>query len=353
MDSILNVIENLNGKNTIDLIIAIILIAVLDILSPVFAYIILKLFNFKKSKKEIKNNTFFMPIKVFFKISGIYWAILFLKPDFNFSDEFIELVTKIYKIVVTITIANSLANSITRKSGFIRLIKEKSDKEINDNATKILVRVIKVLIYIVAIFIVFAEIGYDLSGLVTGLGLGSVVVTLAAQDTIKNLLGGIMIFMDRPFMVGEYIKFGTYQGTVEDMTLRSTRIRTSDNSIVQIPNSLISSDSVTNLSKIQRRYYNLRLHLPLDTKLEKIDRLKEKIYNLLLQNKNVAQDTINIHFTEIETNGITITVATYLDVSDYMQFLDIKEDINKNILKILEEENIQLEYDTKIVQVKS
>lgn len=353
MDSILNVIENLNGKNTMDLIIAIIFVAVLDILSPVFSYIILKLFNFKKSSKEIRNNTFYMPLRVFFKVSGIYWAILFLKPDFNFSDDFIEIVTKIYKIVVTITIANSLANSITRKSRFIKLIKEKSDKDINDSATKVLVRVIRVLIYIVAIFIVFAEIGYDLSGLVTGLGLGSVVVTLAAQDTIKNLLGGIIIFMDKPFKVGEYINFSGYQGTVEDMTLRSTRIRTADNSIVQIPNSLITSDSVTNLSKIQRRYYNLRLHLSLDTRLEKINILKERIYNLVTQNKNIAQDTINIHFTEIETNGITIAVILYFNVSDYMEFLDLKEDLNKNIMKILEEENIKLECDTKIVQVKN
>ncbi len=353
MDSILNVIENLNGKNTIDLIIAIVFIAILDILSPLFSYIILKLFNFKKNSKEIKNNTFYMPLKGFFKISGIYWAILFLKPDFNFSDEFIDIVTKIYKIVVTITIANSLANSITKKSKFIKLIKEKSDKDINDYTIRILVRVIKVLIYIVAIFIVFAEIGYDLSGLVTGLGLGSVVLTLAAQDTIKNLLGGIMIFMDRPFSVGEYVKFATYQGTVEDMTLRSTRIRTADNSVVQIPNSLISSDSVTNLSKIQRRYYNLRLHLALDTKLEKIDILKEKIYQVIMQKESIAEDTINIHFTEIETNGITITVVCYFNISDYMEFLDLKEDINKKILKILEEENIKLEYDTKIVQVKN
>lgn len=353
MDSILNVIENLNGKNTMDLIIAIVFIAILDILSPVFSYIILKLFNFKKRAKEIKNNTFYMPLKVFFKISGIYWAILFLRSDFNFSDDFMELVTKIYKIIVTITIANSLANSITKKSAFIKLIKEKSDKEINDYTVKILVRVIKILIYIVAIFIIFSEIGYDLSGLVTGLGLGSVVVTLAAQDTIKNLLGGIMIFMDKPFSVGEYIKFGTYQGTVEDMTLRSTRVRTLDNSIVQIPNSLISADSVTNFSKIQRRYFNLRLHLALDTRLEKIDTLKEKVYNLLTQNELIAQDTINIHFTEIETNGITITVAAYLETSDYMHFLDLKEELNKNILKILEEENMKLEYDTKIVQVKN
>lgn len=188
MDSVLNLIENLNGKNTIDLIIAIVFIAVFDILSPIFSFIILKLFNFKKTSKEIKNNTFYVPLRVFFRISGIYWAILFLRQDFNISNNIMNIITKIYRIVVIITIANSLANSITRKSKLIKIIKEKSDKDINDSATRILVRVIKILIYIIAVFIIFAELDYDLSGLVTGLGLGSVVLTLAAQDTIKNLL---------------------------------------------------------------------------------------------------------------------------------------------------------------------
>lgn len=347
MESILNLIKSLNGQNTIDLIIAVAIVAVLDIFSPLFSYIILKILNFKKNSNEIRDNIFYMPLKVFFRVSGIYWAILFLKPTFAFSENFIIGVTKLYKIAVTITFANSLANSITRKSKLIKLIKEKSDKDINDSTTTILVRIIKVLIYMVAVFIVFAEIDYDLSGLVTGLGLGSVVLTLAAQDTIKNLLGGIIIFMDKPFLVGETIKFSDYQGTVEDMTLRSTRIRTVDNSVIQIPNSLIASASVENLSKVQKRRYILNLELVLDTKLEKIDILKSRIYQILMKNEEVFKDSINIHFTEIGTNGFNIMVVCYFNVSDYMEFLDLKEELNKNIMRIINEEKIGLAYMPK------
>ena len=86
MNSILNIIESLNKERAIDLIIAIVIIAVLDILSPLFSYIIIKVFNLKKNTEQIKNGAFYTPLKVFFRITGIYIAILFLKPTFNFTD---------------------------------------------------------------------------------------------------------------------------------------------------------------------------------------------------------------------------------------------------------------------------
>ncbi len=352
MSSIIEIIKNLNAETTIDLIIAIIILAVLDIFSPLFSYIILKLFNFKKSRKQIKNNTFYMPLNSFFRVTGVYIAILFIRPTFDISDEIMIIVKKIYRVIVTITIANSLANSITKKSKFVKLIKDKSDKEFNDGTTKMLVRIIRVLIYIVATFIVFAEIGYDLSGLITGLGLGTVVLTLAAQDTVKSLLGGFVIFADKPFKVGDYIKFQTYQGTVEDMTLRSTRIRTLEDSIVQIPNSVIVSSAVENISKNRKRRYLLELDITEDTTMEKLENLKQKIYENLIENEEVINDTINICFTDIAESSFRISVILYFNVTDYTQYLKCKDVVNKDIIKILNSEKINLAYDTKTIELK-
>lgn len=352
MNSILEIIKSLDGRKTIDLIIAVTIIAVVDIFSPIFSYIILKMFNIKKSKKDIKENTFYTPIISFFRITSIYIALMYLKKTFDLSENIINISTKIYKVVVTITIANSLANSITRKSRFIKIIKEKSDKEINDGATKILVRIIKILIYAIAVFVIFAEIGYDLSGLVTGLGLGSIVLTLATQDTIKNLLGGIIIYIDKPFMVGDDIKFANYKGNVEDMTLRSTKIRTPDNTVIQIPNALIASQAVENLSKIKKRRYNLELKLSLENKLEKIDVLKEKIYEVLVNNENVITDSINLYFTEICQNGYKIMITCYFNITEYLTFLQLKEQVNRYIIDIIKNENIVLQNDIKTIELK-
>lgn len=352
MNTILEIIKNLNAETTMDLIIAIVILAILDIFSPLFSYIILKLFNFDKSKKQIKNNPLYMPLKAFFKVTGIYLAILFVKPTFELTDDFMNLVTKIYKVIVTITIANSLANSMTKKSRFIRKIRDKSDKEINDASTRIMIRLIKAVIYIVATFIVFYEIGYDLSGLITGLGLGTVVLTLAAQDTVKSLLGGFIIFADKPFKVGDFIKVQDYQGTIEDMTLRSTRIRQLDDSIVQIPNSVIAASSIENISKMRRRRYVLDLDIVEDTKIEKIEILKQKIFEYLMKNEYVIKDTINIYFTEIAESSFKISAIFYFDVTDYMDYLKAKDSVNKDIVTILHNEKVSLAYDTKTIEIK-
>ena len=352
MEMIINAIKNLNEQSAIDLVIAIILLVVLDIFSPLFSYIIIKMFNFKKTKKQIKENTFYLPLKTFFKITGVYGAILFLRPTFNFSSEFMDMVTKIYKIIVIISMAIGIANSITKKSIFIKKVNQRSSKNLDENSIKILIRGIKTIIYIVAVFLIFAELGYDLSGLITGLGLGSIVVSLAAQDTIKNLLGGILIFIDKPFQVGDYIIFGTYEGTVEDMTFRSTRIRTLDNSIVQIPNSLVSSESLENISSISRRRYKLDLQLVLDTKMEEINILKNKIFEALMKNENVFKDTIHIYFNEIDTNGYNLLILCYLNVSEYYEFLELKEEINEDIMTVINKERVQLAYDTKTIEIK-
>lgn len=352
MEKTIEIIKNLNAETLMDLVIAIIILAVLDIFSPLFSYVILKLFNFDKSKKQIKNNPFYMPLKAFFRVTGIYVAILFVRPTFELSDNFMLMANKIYKVIVTITIANSLANSMTKKSRFIKAIRDKSEKEINDASTKMMIRLIRVGIYIVATFLVFYEIGYDLSGLITGLGLGTVVLTLAAQDTVKSLLGGFIIFADKPFKVGDYIKVQNYQGTVEDMTLRSTRIRQLDDSILQIPNSVIASASIENFSKMRRRRYVLNLDIVEDTKPEKIVELKQRIYEDLMKNENIIKDTISIYFTEIAESSFRISIYFYFDVTDYNEFLELKDGVNRNIVTILNKEKVSLAYDTKTIEIK-
>lgn len=346
-------LNNLTEEKIFILIKAVIIIAVLDILSPLFSYIIVKIFNWKKTVKEIKENAFYMPLRAFFKVLGIYLAILYIKPVFYISQNAMNIITKIFRILVIINTAIGLGNSVTKKSKLINRIKDKSEKEIDDATTKVIVRVIKALIYIIAGFMIIADLGYDLSGIITGLGLGSVVVTLAAQDTIKNLLGGIMIYADHPFKVGEYIRFGTYEGTVEDITFRSTKLRTIENTIAQIPNAEITSTTVTNFSKMKKRRYSLNLGIVLDTDLNKIADLKTQILELLNNNSNVIEESSHVFFGEIGANEFKINIFCYVDIVNYFDYLEIKEQLNLDIMNLINTNKIQLAYDTKTIEIKN
>ena len=155
-------------------------------------------------------------------------------------------------------------------------MREKSKKNIEDSTLNFILKIVRVIIYIIAIIIVLAILGINLNGLIAGLGLGGVIVTLAAQDTAKNLFGGFIIFIDKPFIVGDWIQMDTYEGTVEDITFRSTRIRTFENSVLNVPNSKISDSSIINWSKMESRRYRFTLTLAIDTPLERLQKHKKE-----------------------------------------------------------------------------
>lgn len=218
---------------------------------------------------------------------------------------------------------------------------------------KFILKAIRVVVYIIAGFLIITELGYNLNGLVAGLGIGSVVITLAAQDTAKNLFGGLVIFLDKPFTVGDWIQVDKFEGTVEDITFRSTRVRTFDNSVVNIPNSVIANDSIINWSRMERRRNKVNLCLDLDTPIEKVKKVQSRIKEMLKQHDDIIDDTIIVRFDNITDNGINLMVYSYTNSIDYTSFLEEKEKINFKIMQILREENVELAYDTKTIFVKN
>ena len=169
-------------------------------------------------------------------------------------------------------------------------------------------KVARAIIYIIALFIVLAILQINLSGLVAGLGIGGIIVTLAAQDTAKNIFGGIVLFIDKPFNVGDWIQTPNYEGAVEDITFRTTRIRNADNAVVNIPNSTIADSAIINWSKLEKRRYKFYISLPLEMTSEKIEQISNSIKDMLIAEPNVIDTDILISFEKIENSGLTLFI---------------------------------------------
>ena len=338
----------------IDIIIALGIIVFFRVLSGTFSYMIVRLFKIKSKKaKEIKESAFFRPLKIFFIILGIYLAIVFLRIPLQIDNRIMDIVTKTFKIISVLEIAYGLANSLTSKSALGKKMKKRLENKMDDTVFEFVLKIARVLIYVIAVFLVLAILEINLTGLVAGLGLGGVIVTLAAQDTAKNLFGGLVIFIDKPFAVGDWIEMDTYEGTIEDITFRTTRVRTFENSLVNIPNAKIADASVINWSKMEKRRYKTNLCVELDTPLEKLQLLKTRIEKMLQERESVFDDSIIVRFDQITDNGINILIYTYTNSVDYASYLKEVEDINIKIMKILNEEKVELAYDTKTVYVKN
>ena len=353
MEQVVNFIESLKAVDIVDIIVAICLIILFKVLSPSMSYIIIKIFKFNsKSKKAIRESAFYTPLKVFFTILGVYLAVLFLKEPLNIQDNIMNIVTKAFQIISVLAFAKALASSFTTKSTLIKKIRRNAKNDVDDSMLEFALKVARVIIYLIALFIVFAILQINLSGLVAGLGIGGIIVTLAAQDTAKNIFGGVVLFIDKPFNVGDWIQTPNYEGTVEDMTFRTTRIRNFENSVVNIPNSTIADSAIINWSKMEKRRYKFSLSFPLETTAEQMDIISNKIREMLMNEPQVIDDDIIISFEEITDNGLSLLVYMFVVPTGYNDYIMLKDKINKNIINILHNLGVNLSYPTTSIYIE-
>lgn len=354
MEKIKNIISSISQEQINSLILAIGIAIGFKIFSALIARILIKIFKTNKKQKVVEN-TFYKPLKSFLTLSGVYLAIQVIKGPFKIAVGILSIINTIYRIALILIIANGFTQALNSKSRIIKKLQTKlnPEKAENNSSIEFLSKILKVAIYIIAGFLVIQELGFDLGGLVAGLGIGGVILTLAAQDTAKNLFGGVVIFLDKPFKVGDYIQANTYAGTVEDITFRSTAIRTIDDSLLHIPNSEMSAVAITNWSEINRRRYSTNLLLTLETPLEKVVKVKQEIINMLLNEEELYQDTIRVNFENILDNGIQLVVAVYTDIIDFTEYLKLKEKLNYQVMQILEKNSVELAYNTQTVYVKN
>ena len=354
MQEISNFIIEMENNILVRIGTALLIIFAFWMLSSGISFLIIKTIKIKeKSSKKIKQSSFYSPLSTFIKALGIYLAILFVKDLINIKPEIMNIITKSFQVITTIIFARGLAQAFSDNSNLAKEIKRKSKKEVDDTMLKTALKVVRAIVYIGAAILIITELGFNLNGLIAGVGVGGIIITLAAQDTAKNLFAGLVIFLDKPFKVGDWIEVNNYEGTVEEITFRSTRIKTFENSVVNIPNSVISDASVTNWSKMEKRRYRTKLYLDLNTPLEKVETLIEKIRKVLLVHEQIDDDSIIVKFEEIVDNGIEVMISSFTNSVDFESYLEERQRINYKIMQIVREEKIKLADNSQIVHIKN
>lgn len=343
-------IDTLTKNSPTDYLVSIIIILAFTIIGPALSSFLLKLFHVKEKRLlRIKRHAFYKPLKSFFSLLGIYIALRTL----TLPDKFSIFIEKTFRILTIILIANATSNLFSSNSHNYERIQKLFNFTGNDALLGFVSKIIKVIIYIIAGFIIVNELGYDLSGIVAGLGIFSAVIALAAQDLAKNIIAGCSIITDKPFDVGDFIELNTLTGTVEDITFRSIRIRNVENQVIVVPNSIISTSTLINYTKMQKRRYFLTLTLEHSTDLNKVLELLEKIKSLLFTHQNVLQDNIKVFFQTVSSNGFDITIDFYTDIIDYTEYLQFKQEMNYELLDLINKEDIKIAHNPQTVYLKN
>lgn len=319
------------------------------IFRSLFALIISKLLNFKvKGKSKLKKTPFYKPLCIFFTFLGLYLGLL----TFKFPQHINLFFTKTFRIITIILITNAFANSLNKDSIVFGNLKTKLTSRLDNTLLIFLSKISKIVVYALGTVIVINELGYDVNGIIAGIGLGGLTIALAAQDLAKNIFGGIVIILDKPFIVGDWIKTSTLEGVIEDITFRSTRIRTFSNSVITVPNNTIANDSIINWSKMYKRRVKQELQIEYGTSLSKIKKITTKINELLKNHPEVNKEVAYVRFEDFKSSGLNILVYYFTNTTNYDKYLEIKEDINMKILDILETENVSLAFKTQTIHLK-
>jgi MscS family membrane protein len=243
------------------------------------------------------------------------------------------LILKIWQLMFLISIARILLRSI---DFFTHVLIYRSESPVTVELANFLKELIKVVMMILCIFAGLRLIfSVDITALVASLGIGGLAVALAAQDTLANLLGSFIIYLDKPFKVGDNIEAGDIKGVVEHVGFRSTKIRTVEKSLLTVPNKKLIDTPLNNITQTEAKRVSLIVGLNYQTTSTQVLAIVADLKETLNNHPDILPD-FTVKFTDLNTVSINITVIYFVKGNDSSKMLTVKEQINVDILSIVE-----------------
>jgi MscS family membrane protein len=197
-------------------------------------------------------------------------------------------------------------------------------------------QILKLTIYLIALLSIVSAWGYNTSTILAGLGVGGLAVALAAQKTIENLFGGVSVIGDRPVLVGDYCKFGDKAGTVMHIGLRSTRIRTSERTVISVPNAQFSAMSLENYSVRDKVWFHPTFNLRRDTTSEQLLNVLQSLRAILAANDKIENGEMPVRFVGVAASSLDVEVNAYVKTTNYDEFLATQQNLLLAMLKAIE-----------------
>jgi len=308
-------------------------------------WLMLYLVSFSSRYKETMHKLIHRPIRMVLFFTLVQWAVGFLGLSIN-ARVWIDSGTLGYLALAYLClgiIEFCFAMYISRKTQSLNSIA----------ILRPLVTTLKVIAVIIVALNWFDNAGYSISTILTSLGIGSLAIALAAQKTLENVFGAFTLFFARPIKPGDFCKFGTISGTVEEIGLRSTRIRKLDRSVVHVPNAVLSSGNLENFEEIDRRLFLRELRLRLDTSPEQVRLVLAELRELMQSHEKTLDIAARVRFETIERDAFLIVINVYLDTISLLDFKAISEDLNLRILETLRDQKVELAMPEQRVHISS
>lgn len=289
------------------------------------------------------------PLKAFFLVLGFYLGFMVI----GFSPSVFAGITKIFRICNIVLITWALANFTPFATSLVIKFEDKSNRKSSAVAIKFIANILKIIIIALSCVVIISELGYNITGLITGLGLGGLTFSLAAQSTAANLFAGFSIVSDKPFDVGDYIITPSVEGTVEDITMRSTCVRTVADTVIVMPNSKLVNEPITNCSRMTKRYVDFTVGLTYDADEATIKNCISDIEKMLRESEDISDDRVSVSFAGFSESSQDIRIIYFTKVTDLDKSLKVRENINYGISEIVSKNGASFAFPSTSVYMEN
>jgi MscS family membrane protein len=283
------------------------------------------------------------PIVLALTILGLWYGLHRL----DFTEGWYEWMGKVYHILLTVNVTWLVARLVDAIiEEYVVPLTEKTESDLDDQIVPIVKKGLRSAIWILGVIVALNNAGYDVTAMIAGLGIGGLALAMAAKDSVSNIFGGIMIFTDKPFQVGDRIKVGGFDGTITEVGIRTSRMRTLEGRLVTIPNSQFTGNMVENVSAEPTRKVVLNLGLTYDMTAEKMEEAIDLLKEIAASNNDI-EEKIVVGFNSFGDFSLGIIFIYYIKKeSDVM---DTQTTMNLTILKQFAEHGLDMAFPTQTI----
>ncbi|MFV0414843.1 MAG: mechanosensitive ion channel family protein [Chthoniobacterales bacterium] len=214
--------------------------------------------------------------------------------------------------------------------------------------TPLVHKTLRIFVLVIGILVTVDNLGYDVTGIIATLGLGTAALALASQDTIKNGFGALMIMLDRPFKVGDWIQVGDkVDGTIEAIGLRSTKVRTFAKTLISIPNGVLANEYINNFTRMPKRRVKQVIGISYEATAKDMENIVADIKKLLCEDEDIHKEFILVNFTDFGESSLDVLVYYFTTTTVWLDFMEVQQRMNLKIMKAVEARGLSVAFPTR------
>ncbi len=257
-----------------------------------------------------------------------------------------------YRIATILLVAQGLWGAAPLCTLALGSAANRLDMKTNRTLSSVLEKIFRMLVAAFCAITVLDELGYPVTGLITGVGLAGLTLSLAAKESASNLFSGLVILFEHPFGIGDWIKVGSVEGTVEDLTFRSTKVRALDNSLYILPNSTVCNADVNNGTNRTKRLFRFTLGVTYDTTRAKLETLMADLAAMLRAHEEVEASSVIVELSGFGDSSIDILVHCYVLRPEIGAFLAVQNTLNLDIMDVMQRDGVTFAFPSTSVYLE-